>query len=117
MGCELHHEALAPDKVKSVAGRVSRRTLSSSSDSCRAQLLVCSGACAPSPALTIHNMRLELQVGEMERGRERMGWWGLAFTFHPGAFPALFSGGRSQRQDNGQKDGSQPAAEWEHCWW
>lgn len=110
----------APDNMKSAAGRVSCRPLSSSSVSCRAQLVACSGACTPSPALTIHNERLELQVGEMERGsereRERVGG-GLAFTFRPCAFPVLFSGGRSQRQDNGQKDGSQPAAEWEHCWW
>lgn len=83
-----------------------------------------SGACTPSPALTIHNERLALQVGEMEKER---GWSGEgvavmtggggAFTFRPCAFPVLFSGGRSQRQDNGQKDGSQPVAEWEHCWW
>lgn len=61
----------APDNMKSAAGRVSCRPLSSSSVSCRAQLVACSGACTPSPALTIHNERLELQVGEMERGSER----------------------------------------------
>lgn len=83
--------------------------------------MACSGSCTPPPpnALTIHNERLELQVEEMERGRERVVvvGGGAAFTFRPCAFPVLFSGGRSQRQDNGQKDGSQPAAEWEHCWW
>lgn len=48
------------------------------------------------------------------RGEEG-GVWLLDFA--PVPFPALLSGGRNQSQDNGQKDGSQPAAEWEHCWW
>lgn len=57
-----------PDKVKSAAGGVSCRALSPVELSWwRARDLV-----PPPPALTIHNERLELQVGEMERGRERV---------------------------------------------
>lgn len=48
--------------------------------------MVFSGACSPSPALTIHNERLALQVGEMEKER---GWSGEGVVAMTGGWGEL----------------------------